>query len=374
MLSDPLTYGTRLLKLIRSVKGAILGLAIACISPVQAGTSINIKAAAEAITNPNYNALGEVSKIVSLIRNTDAPKIKQYWWTSPTFCAFGSNPNNPYYNKLQTFIDTINVAFDRRFKFVKVNDYKDCPKNTYFYALFDGDITAERLAPMLEDITGSKPPRSFLDSLINDFGFSFPLSRYGKRKFLYVKTDLPEIESNEDPSFSIMIEMMFHALASLGNFDTKQMISIAGRDFSGPEWYDHWFHLNARGLCLADVYILEMALGNSLNRKTEPRPVTDWFDNDQVDDLDTRVFNAQLALTDYMDLRCHQPINKDIYLGANDDEVKKLLKWERCDASHKREEDEHLCDFYSVFAPGFKSMQFFIDENKRIYKVTVVNT
>ena len=233
-------------------------------------------------------------EMTDLLLEEDA-EVARKWYGGETFCVFGKHAETESL-RLNNFLQALNRAYDIDFKIVVVTDAVECPWFTTFYALFNGPVNHVDLAKVMTDISGDEPPMELLLEMSSVSGFSISVPGSRSREFFYVDTESSAVSSNPDPVQSIMIEEVFHSIIELPERATNKIISVLGEDFSVSS-YDDWFEKNPTGLCLLDLYLLELALG-STEYRTDP---VKWVE-DRVGDIQGTGLRSQLD--EFLDVRC----------------------------------------------------------------------
>ncbi len=236
-------------------------------------------------------------------------EISRRWYGGETFCLFGPHRDSNAEERFGPFLGAVNRAYGTDFKLTMAHGYDVCPDFTTIYAMIGPPVGPGTLADILEGLEGRYRPINFVYDLAKARGFALHIHgdrNYGNRprEFIYVNDTVPPIRSNPDPVRSIMIEETLHALTTLGDFDSDAIISVLG-ETPDVTYYDDWFERNPRGLCAADLIMLEMQVGRTLGQFSRRGRSLEWLEehSESLREL-TPILQAELA--DFTDERCQE--------------------------------------------------------------------
>ncbi|MBM7068650.1 hypothetical protein [Actibacterium sp. 188UL27-1] len=240
-----------------------------------------------------------IADVTVILENFGSQQISRQWYGGETFCAFGSDDNTTA--TLSEFLAVLNQAYDSDFKLVTASAAQSCPDYTSIYVMISPPVSAGELADILEAQAGSRPPISEMN-LTGLRGFALQIPGNRRREFIYVDSTVPSVSNNSDPVRSILLEEVVHALTTLGDFDSAKILSVLGKNLD-VDHYDEWFEKNPSGLCLADLYLLEMMIGQTVGDQFTTQPPLAWL-ADQAGALGTLIEGIKPQLTPFMDARC----------------------------------------------------------------------
>ena len=220
-----------------------------------------------------------------------------------TFCLFGPHRETRAGKLLALFLGAVNRTYGTDFKLTGSHGHDGCPEFTTIYVLIGPPVASDPLADILEALGGSRPPATYMSRFAGLRGFAQGLPGNRRREFIYVDDTVPPVHSNPDPVRSIMIEETVHALTTLGDFETDStMVSVLGKtlDFT---YYDDWFDSNPRGLCAADLILLEMQVGRALGRLSRRGGSLEWLE-EHSHALREILPTLRTELAEFTDERC----------------------------------------------------------------------
>ena len=200
--------------------------------------------------------------------------------------------------------EAVNRAYGSHFKLTKAPWHGGCPDFTTIYVMVSAPVGAKTLADILESLGGSRPPSTYIarNQLAEARGFTLCIPSNRRREFVYVNDTVPPVTSNPDSVRSIVIEEMTHALTTLGDFETDTIVSVLG-EMLDVAYYDDWFDSNPRGLCFADLILLEMQVGRTVGQLSRRGASLAWL-KEHARTLRDLVPVLQAELADFTDQRC----------------------------------------------------------------------
>jgi len=234
-------------------------------------------------------------------------EISRRWYGGETFCLFGQHRVKNAGERFGPFIGAVNRAYGTDFKLAVAHWHDGCPDFTTIYAMIGPPVGPGNLADILEGLEGRYRSVNFVYDLAKARGFALRIRGdriYGNRRrgFIYVNDTVPQVRSNPDPVRSIMIEETVHALTTLGDFETDSIISVLG-ETPDVTYYDDWFDRNPRGLCAADLILLELQVGRTLGHFSRRGRSLEWLD-EHSESLRELAPILQTELAQFMDERC----------------------------------------------------------------------
>lgn len=243
-----------------------------------------------------------ISDAANIIRKLDPKNLSRRWYGGETFCIFGKNTEPRSTHKIRDLIAAINETFGSDFKVLNETDYSECPSFATFYVMVGHPIEIDELAAILKGLSGSQPPKTIMQELVGLRGFVINLPGNRRREFIYLDQSVQATRSNSDPFTSILVEEVFHALTGLGDFFSDKIVSVLGKN-PHVDNYFVWFEKNPRGLCVADLYLLEMHIGHHLKHLDHQVSALAWLKShsEELKELRPILF---AALEDYLDSRC----------------------------------------------------------------------
>lgn len=244
------------------------------------------------------HGLQQASEIHRALTTRPDKRVARIWSGTEILCVIAQRDHA---DQVLNFISALNLAFHTEFNSVNVVNHSACPSSTSFFILAEGNPTPERLSDVLEDIHGTRPPPGFFMHGVWG-GFSLTLPEIPAREFVFFNTLSQSVHSNPLPSVSIMLEEMLHSFTGLSDLPSNQIYSLLGEDTDVVD-YGHWFTKNPKGLCTADLYLLEMAIGPNVRATAFRTTSLEWF-SDHQEAIDSSVANAKLKLSDFLDPRC----------------------------------------------------------------------
>ena len=244
----------------------------------------------------DVTGLQQASEIYRALTNRPDKRVPRIWSGTEIICVVAQNEHAV---QVLDFISALNSGYGTEFSVVSVVDHLTCPTSTSFFILTEAAASPERLADVLEDLHGTRP--DFFGYTVRG-GLSLTLPGIPAREFVFFNALSKPVHSDPHPSKSIMMEEVLHSLTGLGDLPSTRIISLLGED-SGVVDYDHWFTQNPKGLCNADLYLLEMVIGPNVRATTVRTTSLKWFYENQQD-IDFSVANAKIELSDFLDPRC----------------------------------------------------------------------
>ncbi len=237
-----------------------------------------------------------------ILENHLTDEISRKWYGGETICLFGPYRDNRTGVQIGLFLEAVNRAYGSDFKLTKAPWHDSCPDFTTIYTMVSEPVGTETLADILESLGGIRPPIAYMKRISGTHGFTVRIPGNRRREFVYVDCAVPSVSSNPDPVRSILIEQMTYALTTLSDFETDSIVSVFGKMLD-VAYYDDWFDSNPRGLCLADLILLEMQIGRNVGQFSRRGASLDWL-KDHTQALRDLVPVLQDQLADFTDHRC----------------------------------------------------------------------
>ena len=275
---------------------------------VSGGTTINVVLQLDDIRT-------KIEEILIKSHKSGRKQITQKWYGGETFCVFGPRISTDDFQELSLLLRTINRAYGSKFRTIYQQDYEQCPSYTTFFVILSDGLDENYLTSVMKKLGGSRPPSPLVHSISHSLGFVVDIPGNRDRQLIYINPAIPPVNSNENPSKSIMIEEVFHAITGLADFDSKQVISVVGGHRHSPD-YDNWFYKNPKGLCEPDLYILEMMIGDTLKQSSLSRSSDDWL-VDKFNQMSAIIPTLLYKMQEYMDSRCIGYTDKQLIKAAD---------------------------------------------------------
>lgn len=242
-----------------------------------------------------------VARVEDVLNSLQVDFLSREWRGTELFCVFGDHDVARNADFLQHFISELSISYGSDFTLTRAQSHHACPSNTTFFVQFSGEMENSAIASVLFDLSGSEPPISEM-SLEGARGFAIELPGRSRREYIFVNTQTPPISSNPNPVRSILVEEVTHALTTLGDFETQEMISILGKNLN-VQFYDDWFEINPTGLCLADLLLLDMQIGADLGSSSHHYSATEWMETNAIA-IPSRLSQLDQELNEFRDERC----------------------------------------------------------------------
>ncbi len=204
-------------------------------------------------------------------------EISRRWYGGETFCLFGPHRDKNAGERFGLFLGAVNRAYGTDFKLTVANGHDGCPDFAAIYVMIGPPAGLGTLSDILKRLEGRYRPANFVHDLARARGFTLRVRGDRHRQFIYINDTVPPVRSNPDPVSSIMIEETVHALTTLGDFETDSIISVLGETLD-VIYYDDWFDRNPKGLCAADLILLEMQVGRTLGQLSRRGRSLEWLD------------------------------------------------------------------------------------------------
>ncbi len=223
------------------------------------------------------------------------------WYGGETFCLVSGSGSSENVEYSKSFINGINIAYGSNFKFLKTQNFSECPSFATFYILLDKKLSNSEFKEIFREITGVRPTKLPID-LSAQKGFELKIPGHRKRSFIYVNSELTPVHSNKDPIKSILIEELFHALTEFKDTKSDELISVLGKNLN-VQYYDEWFNLNPRGLCEIDLFILKLTLGIKKSEIVASGSIISWV-RENIKSMNDEIPKIREHLNEFLDRRC----------------------------------------------------------------------
>ena len=263
------------------------------------------------MTAPAKSLDDAIAATANILEDHLTEEISCKWYGGESVCLFGPHQVTRAGVQIDLFLEAVNRANDSDFKLTKEPWHHGSnapwhtghPDFTMTCAMVGTPLGAKALADIVESQDGSRPQSTYVARNRLREARGFTLRIQGKRReFVNVYDSVPPVSCNPDPARSIMTYERTHALKSLGEFEADTVVSLLG-EMSDVAYYDDWFDSNLRGLCLADLMLLEKQVGRAFGQFSRRAAPLDWLEN-HAHALRELAPVLQAELADFMDLRC----------------------------------------------------------------------
>ena len=247
------------------------------------------------------------------LRKTGMPLVR--WAGDEHFCIIWNDPDTRLRRFVPRVIADLSRVYALDFSVSEVATHHECPSTqTDFYVWIGKNPGKAGFAEILEDLSGSRPPMSFLERLPDTrpartfvstdsaLGLSMLLPGSRPREFLFVDSQPPDHLRHLVDLEAIFLEELMHALLRAGDVLAERSISMMA-EVIPDGGYAEWYTRNARGWCAVDFVFLELAFGESAETSKGFYSARRHLQRNFTD-LNRRAARRRSALRHLSDSRC----------------------------------------------------------------------